>query len=615
MPERRAATDLSRDDVDYPPPVGVPIPPPPAPPEVGPGRVSPQTVLLGAGAVAVVAAGAASLTADGTGAGRLAVAVLAALASVVSWRAGRRDLRTTEEVLAATAAVLAFVAAATEGSLPSSGALAALAVVFLVAGWFGRAAVSWQLAAWGAAQLAVLTALPGLGLGPVLHAGALLGTALAGVAVALRGRPAVAVVALVTTAPWWAAGVLEGQRLAWSADTGGLPRAGAAALLVGAAAGLVVTRSRRELRPLLGPRPAVPVLAGLVAGAGIAGALSADGPVGVPLGGYLGLGLAAAVAELASPRRDAVVRPAGLSAASTLTGLTVAQLLATGRWSALALLLVVAAVPALLVAARQPEDRPGALPVAAGCLAGAALLADAGEVLTPAQTGWALLAPAIAALAAATLLRGHDPELPLAVTGTVIGGLALTVPADWPRVAAPLALLGAALTGYGSVAHRRGARALGCAGLVASAWLAAATAGVSLVEAWSLPVAGGLLLYSGRRLADAPSWSAWGPALLTGFTPSVFLAVTEPETGRLLLVVAAATLTTTAGTYWSVQAPFVVGSGALVVIAVGRLVVAIPWPALVAVAVAGVLLVAVGARYENRRRQATEVVGRVADMR
>jgi hypothetical protein len=614
MPEQPAVAGLSRDDVAYPPPLGLPIPPPPAPPEGGPGRVSPQTVLLGAGAVAVVAAGAASLTADGTGAGRLAVAVLAALTTVVSVGAGRRGLRTTEEVLAATAAVLALVAAA-DGALPSPGSLAGLAAVFLVVGRFGRTAVSWPLAAWGAAQLAVLTALPDLGLAPVLHAGVLLTTALVGLAMALAGRAAVAVVALVTSVPWWAAGVLEGQRLVWSADTAGLPRAAAAALLVGAAGGLVVTRSRPELHPLLGPRPAVPVLAGLVAGAGVAGALSADGPVGVPLGGYLGLGLAAAVAALASPRRDAVVRPAGLSAATTLTGLAVAQLLAAGRWPALALLLVAAAVPALLIAARQPADRPGALPVAVGCLSGAALLADAGEVLTPAQTGWALLGLAVAALAAATLLRGHDPELPLAVTASVVGGLALAVPADWSLVAAPLAVLGAALTGYGTVAQRRGARALGCAGLVGSAWLAAATAGVTVVEAWSLPAAGGLLLYSGRRLADAPSWSAWGPALLTGFTPSVFLAVTGPGTGRLMLVVAAATLTTTAATCWSVQAPFVVGAGALVVVAVGRLVEALPWPALVAVAVAGGLLVTVGALYESRRRQATEVVGRVADMR
>jgi hypothetical protein len=301
--------------------------------------------------------------------------------------------------------------------------------------------------------------------------------------------------------------------------------------------------------------------------------------------------------------------------ASTLTGLAVAQLLAGGRWAALALLLVLAAVPALLVAARQPADRPGALPVAVGCLAGAALLADAGGVLTPTQTGWALLGLAVAALGAATLLRGRDPELPLALTGSVIGGLALAVPGDWSRGAAPLTVLGAALTGYGTVAHRGEARALGCAGLVASAWLAAATAGVSVVEAWSLPAAGGLLLYSGRRLADAPSWPAWGPALLTGFTPSVCLAVTGPGTGRLLLVVAAATLTATAATWRGVQAPFVVGSGALVVVAVGRLVKALPWPALVAVAVAGALLVTVGALYENRRRQAAEVVGRVADMR
>ncbi|OMQ14868.1 hypothetical protein A7K94_0213490 [Modestobacter sp. VKM Ac-2676] len=54
---------MPRPEVDYPPPLGRPSPPPPpAPAEAGCGDVAPQQVLLGAGAVAVVAAGAASLT-------------------------------------------------------------------------------------------------------------------------------------------------------------------------------------------------------------------------------------------------------------------------------------------------------------------------------------------------------------------------------------------------------------------------------------------------------------------------------------------------------------------------------------------------------------------------
>lgn len=615
MARERFVANPAREEVVYPPPVGVPLPPPPAAPEVGPGRVSPQSVLLGAGAVAVVAAGAALLTAGGSGTGRVGVAVLAAAAAAVSLRTGYRGLRTTEEVLASTAVVLALVAASASGQVPRPGVLAGLALAFLAVGLVGPTAVSWPVAAWGAGQAAVLTALPGFGLAPVLHAGAVLGTALAGLVVALLGRRPVAVVALMSTAPWWAVGVVEGQRLAWADSPEGLPRAGAAALLVAASAGLLATRVRRSLRPLLGPRSAVPVVSGLVAGTGVAGALSGVGPLGVAAGGYLGLALAAGVAELAPPHRHAVVRPAGLTAASTLTGLAVVQLLADGRWAALALLLVIAAVPALLVAARQPADRPGALPVAVGCLAGATVLAHTGHVFTRGGTGWLLLALAVVSLGVATRLRRQQPELPLAAAGTVVGGLGLLVPGDWSGVAGPLAVLGAALTGYAALADRRGARAAGCAALVAAAWLAAATADVRVLEAWSLPAAAGLLLFSGRRLAEAPSWSSWGPALLTGFVPSVALAVTEPGTLRLLLVVAAATLTTTAATGWGVQAPFVVGAGALVVVAAGRLVWALPWPGLVAVAVAGALLLLVGGSYESRRQQAVEVVGRVTDMR
>jgi hypothetical protein len=611
-----ATSARSPDAVPYPPPLGSSIPPPPAPPEdAGPGRLSPQSVLLGAGAVAVVAAGAATSTDGAAGTSRLVVAALAAVATVASVRAGRRRLRTTEEVLAATAAVLALMAATTATRTLDVPLLAGLVAGFLVVSRVGRTAVTWPVAAWMAAQLAVLAGPAGARLHPAAHVAVVLGTALAGLLIAGSARRAVAVVALVTTVPWWVAGVAEAQRLAWSADAAGWARAAAAGLLAVAAAALLATRSRRTLRPLFGPRPAVPVLSGVVAGAGVAGALSGAGPVGVPTTGYLGLALAAVVAERASTRPGAVVRPAGLAAASTLAGLAVVELSIDGRWAALALLLALAALPALLVAARQPADRPGALPVAVGCLAGATVLAHAGGVFAADRAGTILLVLALATLGAATLLREHRSEVPLAVTGTVVGALALALPGDSSSAAAPLAVLGAALTGYGTLAHRRSARAVGCAALVAAAWLTAAAAEVAALEAWTLPAAAGLLLFSGRRLADAPSWSAWGPALLTGYVPSVLLAVLEPGVGRLLLVVAAATLTTTAASRWDVQAPFVVGAGALVVVALGRLVEALPWPALIAVAAAGTVLVGMGASYENRRGQARAAVGRVADMR
>jgi hypothetical protein len=260
-------------------------------------------------------------------------------------------------------------------------------------------------------------------------------------------------------------------------------------------------------------------------------------------------------------------------------------------------------------------DRPGALPVAVGCLSGSVLLADAGTVLSPATGGVLLLALAVGSLVAATLLRDQRPELPLAVTGAVVGLIALTVPGDRSPAALQLAVLGTALTGYGTATRRDGGRAAGCAALVGAAWLTAADADASLPEAWTLPVAAALLLYAGHGLADAPSWSSWGPGLVTGFGPPVFLAVVHPDVTRVLLVVTAATLATTLAARWERQAPLVVGAVSLVVLAVGSLVDVLPWSGLAAVAVAGSLLLAVGARYEDRRKQALGALARVADMR
>ena len=607
--------------VVYPPPLDRPGEPLAAPSqaESGPGRVSPQSVLLGTGAVAVVAAGAASLTAGGP-VGRGLVAVLAVVAAAASLHAGRRALRTTEEVLAGSAAVLALIAAFGASGPTRAVVVAVLAAVLLGLGRLGRSAAAWPISAWVAAQIAALTALDAVPFGSTPHVATVIGTALTGLLLAGTGRRSVALVALATTAPWWVVGVLEGQRLVWAEETDTGTRVLGAALLVAAAAALLAVRARPLVRSLLGPRPAVPVLSGLVAGAGVAGALSGAGPVGVPATGYLGLGLAALVATVASPRRESVLRPAGLTTASTLTALAVAQLLVASRWPALALLLLAAALPALLVAARQPVDRPGALPVAVGCLSGSVLLGDVGDVLSPGAAGLLLLGLAVGSLLAATLLavtllRDHRSEPPLALTGAVVGLVALAVPGEWSSAAPQLAVLGVALTAYGTVVGRDAARAAGCAALVGAAWLTAAGADWTVPEAWTLPAAAGLLLYAGRRLADAPSWSSWGPGLITGFTPSAILAVLEPGVVRVLLVVAAATLATTLATWREVQAPLVVGAVSLVVVAVGRLVDVLPWSGLLAVAVAGTLLLVVGALYERRRQQALDALAHVADMR
>jgi hypothetical protein len=601
-------------EVVYPPPVGARLPPPPAAPEdEGLRRVSPQQVLLVAGAAAVVVAGAASLRLTGW----VLPALFALVAAAAALRCGRRGLRTSEETLAVAAVALMVISDRANTDEGSATGPAVLAVLCWLLGRLGRSAVTWPIAAWTTAQLAVLVELRDVGPTGPAHVTAVLGTALAGLLIALRARRPVAVVALVTTTPWWIAGVVEGTHLVWtttSTATAGL----AATLMAGAAAGPAALRMRPGLRPLLGPRPVVPALAGAVTGIAVAGLLHATGPAGVPAAGYLGLVTAALVAELTSPRPHSLVRPAGLALAGTATALAVVQLLADGRWTALALLLLATAAAAVLVAARQPADRPGALPVAVACLTGAALLAEADGTLDPARVGPLLLALAVGALAAATLERHHRAEVPLAWSAVVVGLVAVGHvgrTGHLPAPAAALAVLGAALVGYAARADRPAARAGGCTALAVAAWLAVGSAGIDVPEAYTLPLAAVLLLYSGRRLVTGPSWRSWGPALAVGYGPSVFLALLEPGLLRLLLVVVAATLTVTAATGWALQAPFLVGAAALVTVGVGRLVVVLPPPGLVAFVVAGAVLLGVGASYESRRRQAREAVASLADMR
>ncbi|WP_299951968.1 SCO7613 C-terminal domain-containing membrane protein [uncultured Modestobacter sp.] len=605
-------------EVDYPPPLGRPVQPPPAPAETGVPDVAPQQVLLGAGVVAVVAAGAASLTDAGSTAGLLVVTLLTTAATAASLRAARRGLRSSEEALASAAVVLAAVGAWSAGDGGASAVLLALlAPVFTVLALIARTTLTWPVAAWGALQCAVLSGLTGSGLSLSPHAAVVLGTAVVGLAVTLAVRRAAAPVALVTTAAWWTTGVVEGAALVWTTESTGAALLDGSLMLL-AAGGLLALRLRRQLRPLLGHRAVVPVLAGAVAGAAVSGVLQTAGPVGVMTSGYLGLALATVVGTVASPAPTALLRPAGLTTAAVLTGLAVVQLFGTGHWSALAALLAAAAVPAVVVAARQPADRPGALPVAVVCLAAAVLFAEADGALFPGWAGPLLVLLCVLAVAGATALRRHRTEVPLVWTAAAVAGPGLAHLAqtgDASGLAAGLAVVGAAFLGHGTVTGRAPSRAGGCVALVLAAWLAAGSAGAEVPEAYTLPTAVVLWLYSGRRLATGASWPAWGPGLVVAFAPSTWLAATEPELTRLVLLLVAATAVATAGARWEVQAPLVVGAVALAAAAVGRLTVYLPLPGLLAVATAGIVLLLVGAVYEERRERARAAFARVADLR
>jgi hypothetical protein len=153
--------------------------------------------------------------------------------------------------------------------------------------------------------------------------------------------------------------------------------------------------------------------------------------------------------------------------------------------------------------------------------------------------------------------------------------------------------------------------------LVAAAWIAIGGTGVETPEAYTLPAAAGLLLFAlpGIR-TGAPSWAAEGPAIATALVPSAFVVVATPTAARLVLVIAAAALLTVAGTVLHRQAPFVIGAGVLLLIAIGRLGPYAPLlPRWLTLGTVGLVLLIVGATYERRRQQAREAVAWVAQMR
>jgi hypothetical protein len=603
--------DTPRPPLPYrgPPPAGEPVATAARPPSSEPSlesRLRPPQVLLAVGVVLLVAVGLAgpALAGDAARAGVLTLALVTACASAL---AARRRLRSTEEACAAAAAALALTGAVAGDGPLDGGPLSALvtAAVLLSVRVLLPAPLSWPLAAWVAVQVAALRALD-LVDGGAPRTALLLGVALVGLAVTPAARPPLARVVLVTTAPWLVTGVGGGLVTAATAD--GPARWVPAGLTVAVAAALLVVRLERSVEPLLGPPRVVPVASGLVAGGAVGAALSTDGPWTLPLAGWSGVLLMSAAAAALSGWRRGLLLPAAVAAGSVLLALAVVQLTAAARWQALVSLLLLTALPAALVAVVRRDDRPTAAPAATGCLAGAALLAVPAGLLTPGAS-----AVALTALFAGTLAvrpgMSADVRGPTGTVGGVCAGAALVVlavDAAWTQLAVHLAVQGvltccwaAALRSEPHAEEAAASWRVGAAELVAAAWTQAALHGATVVEAWTLPLAAGLLLAAGPRLLDGPSWPAWGPGLVVASAPSTVAAVLQPGALRPVLVLGAAAAAMALGARGAVRAPLATGAVTAVALAAGLAVLALPQP-LAWVLVVGVALLAGGARRELR---------------
>ncbi|MFF0702593.1 SCO7613 C-terminal domain-containing membrane protein [Streptomyces tendae] len=274
-------------------------------------------------------------------------------------------------------------------------------------------------------------------------------------------------------------------------------------------------------------------------------------------------------------------------------------------------------------AGRRPRHAPFTVPAALAHATALACALGASAGLRPPHTALlVLVVPAVAALIASRS-SGSRATVPVEVAGAAAGllALALAVP-DPPMLALVLSLNGVVAA---ATALRPERRAVGWAAAVllpAAAWVRLAAWEVGTPEAYTLPVTGPALVvgYLRRRRDTAvSSWTAYGPGLAATLVPSLLAAWDDQHWLRPLLLGVAALAVTLVGARLRLQAPLVLGAGVLALVAMHELApyltqVVGALPRWVPPALAGLLLLVLGATYEHRLRDARrlrEALGRL----
>ncbi|MFD7563039.1 SCO7613 C-terminal domain-containing membrane protein [Streptomyces tendae] len=274
-------------------------------------------------------------------------------------------------------------------------------------------------------------------------------------------------------------------------------------------------------------------------------------------------------------------------------------------------------------AGRRPRHAPFTVPAALAHATALACALGASVGLRPPHTALlVLVVPAVAALIASRS-SGSRATVPVEVAGAAAGllALALAVP-DPPMLALVLSLNGVVAA---ATALRPERRAVGWAAAVllpAAAWVRLAAWEVGTPEAYTLPVTGPALVvgYLRRRRDTAvSSWTAYGPGLAATLVPSLLAAWDDQHWLRPLLLGVAALAVTLVGARLRLQAPLVLGAGVLALVAMHELApyltqVVGALPRWVPPALAGLVLLVLGATYEHRLRDARrlrEALGRL----
>ncbi|ORT59903.1 hypothetical protein [Streptomyces sp. CB03238] len=265
----------------------------------------------------------------------------------------------------------------------------------------------------------------------------------------------------------------------------------------------------------------------------------------------------------------------------------------------------------------------------AACAATVALTGFVGTVATAVElpahlTGVALLAVPVGTAALGAWLRRHPVAVPVELTGAAAGALAVGFASARPAVLAlVLALCGVVAAATAVRPERRPAAGYAATALfVAATWVRLAASGVSTPEAYTLPVTVPALVVGvlrRRRDPAASSWTAYGPGLAATLVPSLVAAWGDTDWPRPLLLGVAALAATLVGARLRLQAPLLLGGTVLALVALHELA---PYvvqavgalPRWLPPALAGLLLLGMGATYEQRLRDARrlrETVGRM----
>ncbi|MFE9849981.1 SCO7613 C-terminal domain-containing membrane protein [Streptomyces sp. NPDC005576] len=547
------------------------------------------------------------------------------------------------------AAALLAVRGAPAGSATACGLVGGLAAVAGTGGVV-RAALppEWAVVAYLPAAIALLTVPQVRSAARVLPAGAPGRGPAAAVAAVVGGSLLWAApwVAVVLTGPLSAAtrvwaGAPDGLRAALGAPVGwSWTMAAPVTLAVVAALGAAVHRwagepagaggataptgARDYLTRWRGAAPvAVPALAG---GALLVTAAVVDVPYAV--GAVVETLLVAGALELLV---RTVRGPAGSAAGSAALGCALAGAVSVAALSLAsegATYAVVGALTALFAAtAIRLPDRPArSVAACAAVLGGIALtVAAVGSLGLSASRGAPLLlaGPAVTVLLGG-VLRRRPVAVPVELTGA-FGALVAVGPAvtDAASLALVLGLSGVLASGAAVRPERRKvAGGLALVLFVLASWMRLAASEVAAPEAYTLPVTVPALVVGvlrRRRDPEASSWTAYGAGLTVTLAPSLLTAWGDPGWTRPLLLGLAALVVTLAGARGRLQAPLLLGGGVLALLGLHELApyvvqVVGALPRWLVPAAAGVLLLAVGATYEKRLRDARrmrEALGRL----